>query len=735
MDTPRRGRQHLDTGSPKGHIYLINHERHHMHDRRDFLTRLSQAGALSVYAPAIGASLSPIIAAVAAAPADAAAVPNDRLELVDFSKVALSDRFWRPRLETQRQTLVPFALDKTKPAAENLERVARFQKGEKVELLDLPHYVSSDLYKVMEGAAYLLALKRDAALEARMDAIIDTIAAAQDDDGYLYERHIAPVNKDSAYLKAGFAGERRYGFLAHSHELYCMGHMYEAAIAYYQVTGKDKWLKVAEKNAEHINRVFFVGDPAYNGGKPVNQADGHEEIELALAKLYRVTGKPLYLAMAQRFLDIRGVTYIPKVSDAPANWPDKFRHDAMAPSYAQQHAPVAEQREAVGHAVRAAYLYTGMADVGALQHSKRYDTALDAVWHDIVDRKMHITGGLGAVRDVEGFGPPFELPNRETYNETCAAVANVFFNTRLFQLTRDARYMDVAEIALFNNVLAGTNLAGNAFFYVNPLESDGVETFNHGAAGRSPWFDTACCPSNLARLMPQVPGLLYGHADHDLYVNLYASSATSVPIAGGVAVRQEADYPFDGRIELTLTPRGKQRFRLMLRIPHWSLQDHFVPGALYHYDDGLAAPEWAVSVNGRRVRAPMQNGYACLDRVWAPGDKIALNLPMPVRVTAARAEVKADRGRVAITRGPLVYCAEGIDNGGDAAEIEIDPGKVTDARIMQIADGALAGMPRIELPMARSASAAPVRLIPYFAWNNRGEGKMAVWLRTQAQNS
>lgn len=309
----------------------------------------------------------------------------------------------------------------------------------------------------MEGAAYTLQIQPDPELEKQIDEIIDIIAEAQQDDGYLYVSHICKIARPREM------GETPYSWVVHSHELYNMGHMYEGAIAYYRATGKDKWLKVAEKSARHIHKVFFEGDPNYNGGKPVNQAPGHQELELALCKLYRATANPLYLEMAKRFLDIRGVTYRPE------------GEGTMSPEYAQQHEPVRRQDRAVGHAVRAAYLYAGMADVAALTGDMSYTEALEKIWHNIVDAKMHITGGLGAVHGIEGFGPEYVLPNKDTYDETCAAVANVFFNFRMYLLHKDAKYFDVAEVALLNNSLAGVSLGGETFFYVNPLEADGVK--------------------------------------------------------------------------------------------------------------------------------------------------------------------------------------------------------------------------------------------------------------------
>lgn len=495
---------------------------------------------------------------------------NQHLQAVLFNEVHLEDTFWKPRLKIQADTLIPFALEKTKRAVENLEKTAKFNQGDTTDL-PFPHrYVASDLYKVMEGAALSLMENPNPALEERLDGIITTIGKAQLDDGYLYEAHITGVSKNTEDKFGGSGmGDRPYSHVLHSHELYNMGHMYEAAIAYYRATGKDQWLKIAEKNAQHVNKVFFVGDPNYNDGKPVNQAPGHEEIELALVKLYQATDNQLYLDMAKKFLDIRGKTFVPD------------GEGVMSARYAQQQLPVAEQREAVGHAVRAAYLYAGMADVDALTDTYTYEPALKSIWHNIVDTRMHITGGLGAVHGIEGFGEEYELPNKEAYNETCAAVGNVLFNHRLFLQHKDAKYMDVAEISLYNNALAGMNLNGNRFFYVNPLESDGTTPFNQGEAGRAPWFDTACCPSNLARLLPQVSGMMYAHTEDEIYVTLYAGNQTEIALKNGkVKLHQTAGYPFDGKVTLELAPEKEQEFTLKLRIPTWT-QDQFVPGSLY----------------------------------------------------------------------------------------------------------------------------------------------------------
>ena len=445
----------------------------------------------------------------------AAATSQASIKPVPFHQVQMTSDFWRPRLVTQRKVLVPFAFEKTEPGVAHLQAAADFLAGKKVEDHRPHRFIDSDLYKVMEGAAYLAQLQDDPELEAQFDRIVDVIAAAQEPNGYLYPSHTTGVGSDRNMM-----GNEPYTFVVHSHELYNMGHLYEAAIAYYQATGKDKLLRVAEKNARHVNQVFFVGDPKYNGGKPINQAPGHQEMELALVKLHQVTGKNLYLEMAEKFLEIRGKTYVPD------------GEGVMSPTYAQQHAPLEKQAEAVGHAVRATYLYAAMADLAGLKKKKSYTQALRKIWANITDTRMHITGGLGAVHGIEGFGPPFLLPNADAFNETCAAVGNVLFNFRMFLAHRDAKYLDVAEVSLLNNVLAAVNLEGNRFFYVNPLEADGKYPFNHGTAGRAPWFGTACCPSNMARLLPQVQGMTYAHDEDNLYLAMYAETSTTLKIAG-----------------------------------------------------------------------------------------------------------------------------------------------------------------------------------------------------------
>lgn len=638
--------------------------------------------------------------------------PADTITPVPFNEVTLTGGFWQQRMEAELDVTVPFSVAQCAPAVERFRRCAAYRRGEQTPLPEPHRFISSDLYKVMEGVAYALMARPDAELENFMDSTIDLIEASQLEDGYLYVSHIC--HNATPYDM----GDKPYSWVVHSHELYNMGHLYEAAVAYYQATGKRKLLDIAIRSARHINRVFFEGDPNYNDGKPVMQAPGHEEIELALCKLYRVTGDPLYLTMAKRFLDIRGVSYRPD------------GEGGMSPTYAQQHAPVAEQTEAVGHAVRAAYLYTAMAQVDALTGRHDYDRALRAIWHNLTSTRMHITGGLGALRGIEGFGAPYELPNRTAYNETCAAVANVFFNQGLFLASGEGSFIDVAEISLFNNALAGINLAGDRFFYVNPLEADGKERFNHGQSGRAPWFGCACCPPNISRMILQTPGYMYAYAPDAIYLTLYGSSRTTIPLKDAkVRVEQQSDYPFDGKVRLTLAPERDARFALRLRIPTWCSSDGFMPGGLYPYEE-TAPGQVTLRINGQKTDFDMERGFAVVNRKWKTGDQVELELPMPVRRVGCDPRVEANIGASAITRGPLVYCAEEVDNG-DIQQLCLAQGE---ASVRQITDGPLQGIPQIGLPgrqVAADGSSTPrdLVLVPYYSWSNRGdERSMSVWL-------
>lgn len=662
-----------------------------------------------------------LLALLALPGTEASAAPEKKagtITPVPFNEVTLTGGFWADRMRTELDVTVPFSFEQAKPAIEQIRCGAAFLQNRPTDPPIPNGPLSSDLYKIMEGGAYSLMLRSNPALEARMDSLILLLGQAQQADGYLYVCHTCH-NIDAFWM-----GEKPYSKVVYSHELYNVGHLYEAAVAYYQATGKRSLLDIAIKSARHVNRVFFEGDPNYNGGKPVMQAPGHEEIELALCKLYRVTGDRLYLEMAKRFLDIRGVTFRPD------------GEGFLNPTYAQQHAPVTKQTEPVGHAVRATYLYTAMAYVDALTGERNYGQALDSIWHNLMRSRIYITGGLGAQAEIEGFGPAYKLPNKTAYSETCAAVGNVFFNQGMFLSSGKAEYLDVAEVSIFNNALAGISLSGDRFFYVNPLEADNEYRFNHGAGGRVPWFGCACCPPNISRMILQIPGYMYAYDNSRLYLTLYGSSRTSVPMEdSAVGIEQRSDYPFDGRVRVELTPEKAMRFGLCMRIPTWCSQGQFMPGGLYTYQD-TTDKEIEVRVNGRTAEYRMENGFAVIDRKWKKGDVVELNLPMPVRRVRCDGRVEENVGTSAVTRGPLVYCAEEADNG-TVQQLQLGKGQ---ADVRTVSEGVLQGIPRIDLPGSRTGedmaeSDVTVRFIPYYAWCNRGDNQsMRVWIPNRGEH-
>lgn len=629
---------------------------------------------------------------------------TEKIIPVPFNEVSLTEGFWKDRMETELNVTVPFSIRQSEPAIDRFRQAAAYMAGDTTQV-PVPHrFISSDLYKIMEGAAYSLMHEANPEIEKFMDETALLIGAAQEEDGYLYLSH------SCNNVRPNEMGEKPYSYILHSHELYNVGHLYEAAVAYYQATGKDNLLKIAIKSARHVNKVIFEGgDPKYNEGKPIMQAPGHEEIELALCKLYRVTKDPLYLDMAKKFLDIRGVTY----------QPDGEGYNSV--TYAQQHAPVKEQTEAVGHAVRAAYLYTAMAQVDALTGLNEYEKALNAIWNNLVTTRMHITGGLGAIAGLEGFGAPYELPNLTAYNETCAAVANVFFNQGLFLNDGDAKYLDIAEISLFNNALAGISLEGNKFFYVNPLEADGKRRFNHGHGGRSEWFYCACCPPNISRLILQVPGYMYAYSDDKIYITLYGGSETTIPLKEGkVGLEQTSNYPFEGSSRIVLHPEKVNEFKVALRIPTWASSSHFAPGELYPYKE-TTTNDVVIKVNDEEMNYRLEKGFAVIEREWKTNDTIDIQLPMPVRFVNSRPEVAENVGKTSITRGPLVYCAEEIDNNVPTQQLSLKDLQESQAIITPIEEGILQGIYQIQLPS--------IKLIPYYSWCNRGDNRtMSVWI-------
>ncbi len=642
------------------------------------------------------------------------APPHDyTLTPVPFTKVTLTGDFWSRRLATNRTATIPAIFDRNSAThrVDNFAIAAKLKDGAYTG----QRYNDTDVYKAIEGASYALATARDPVLEKALDDIIALIAAAQEPDGYLFTARTA----DPAHPIPGI-GPTRWSELAVSHELYNAGHLYEAAVAHYQATGKRSLLDVAIKNANLIATTF---GPDRRHGFP-----GHQEIEIGLCKLYRITGDARYLALARYFLDQRGhdvalTVYPPGSRFAIYNDPVQI----------QAHRPVLEQDEAVGHAVRAMYMYTGMADIAALTGDTRYAEAVDRLWENVVSKKLYLTGGVGARHDRESFGPAYELPNRTAYNETCAAIGNAGWNLRMFLLHGDARYLDVMERVVYNGLISGVSLDGRSFFYPNPLESDGKYAFNQGQTGRATWFDVACCPGNICRFIPSMPGYIYAVGHDSLYVNLFVGSRTEVELAGArVGVDQETRYPWDGRVSLRLRLSRPAAFDVRIRVPGWARREP-VPGDLYHYLDGQAG-RVELLVNGHAEPLVMEQGFARLRRTWRDQDRIVLTLPMEIHRVVARAEVAEDAGKVALERGPLVYCAEWPDNGGRVLNLAVpDRAQLSAEFRPDLLGGVVVLRGRVD---ARSIDkqGRPTRsphefvAIPYYAWANRGPGEMAVWL-------
>ena len=642
-------------------------------------------------------------------PAAPAAARDYPVKPVPFTAVHLDDIFWAPRLETNRAVTIPYAFGKCEESGrmDNFERAAAVLRGENITNRNAPGFPfdDTDPYKVLEGASFALAVQPDPQMSAYLDRLIALFAAAQEPDGYLYTtRTINPQHPHK------WAGTNRWvNDPDGSHELYDAGHLFEAAAAHYQATGETNLLEVALKEANLLCQVFGPGT------NQLHLWPGHEIVEMGLAKLYRVTGDRRYLDLAKYFIDVRG-------------------SHRGGDDYHQSRIPPVDQTNAVGHAVRAGYLYSGMADVAALTGDKGYVRAIDTIWDDVVGAKLYLTGGIGSVPRIEGFGPDYSLPNRTAYCETCAAVANDFWNARLFDLHGDARYVDVFERTLYNGLLSGVSLDGTKFFYPNVLESDGTQE-------RSPWFGCACCPGNITRFLPSVPGYVYAQQGKTIYVNLYAGSTADIKLDNGRAVKltQETRYPWDGAVKITVAPDKKSRFAIAVRIPGWA-QNEPVPSNLYRFADTNTEPV-TLKVNGQSVPVKLDKGYVSLSRSWKPGDVIELNLPMPVRRIVANARVNADHGRVALQRGPIVFCAEWPDNpGGKVRNLLLPDDQPLTAEFEPALLNGVESITGKAFSVTKDADERLVKTeqdfkaIPYFAWANRGKGEMEVWL-ADSENS
>ncbi|WP_375337924.1 glycoside hydrolase family 127 protein [Bacteroides sp. ET225] len=618
---------------------------------------------------------------------------------VPFTATHVDGGFWKQRLDACRDVTIPLAFSK----CEETGRYDNFLKAQHpCDTFSVGGFSfdDTDVYKTIEGASYLLQTYPDKKLESYIDSVLHIVAGAQEPDGYLYTaRTMNPKHPHP------WAGSKRWEKVEElSHEFYNLGHMIEGAVAHYQATGKRNFLDIAIKYADCVCKA--IGP---DKGQTV-RVPGHQIAEMALAKLYLVTGNRKYLDEAKFFLDKRGYT---------------SRKDA----YSQAHKPVVQQDEAVGHAVRATYMYSGMADVAALTGDTAYVHAIGRIWDNIVGKKLYLTGGIGATANGEAFGGNYELPNATAYCETCAAIGNVYVNHRLFLFHGDAKYYDVLERSLYNGVLSGISLDGGKFFYPNPLESA-------GGYERKAWFGCACCPSNLCRFLPSVPGYVYATRGDSLYVNLFMEGVSEIQVGKyKLELRQQTAYPFEGTVRMQLT-KGKGDFVMKVRIPGW-VRGEVVPSDLYHFADKKKT-DYSVKVNGKTVDGELENGYLAISRRWKKGDVVELSLDMTPRLVAANEKVADDRGKMAVERGPLVYCAEWPDNE------DIDLFSVLLPREAQLAvtgEKAPGGACVIAAKAQRLSydaegklctSDVTLKLIPYYSWANRGQGKMMVWLPVEA---
>jgi len=615
---------------------------------------------------------------------------------VPFTSVKITDTFWGQRLKASREVTIPLAFSKCEETGryQNFVKAAHPSTSYKVEGFS---FDDTDVYKTIEGASYSMQTYPNKKLDKYIDSVLVLVAAAQEPDGYLYTaRTMNPAHPHE------WSGTKRWEKEEDlSHELYDLGHMIEGAIAHYQSTGKRNFLDIAIKYADCASRAI--------GDKPgqLTLVSGHQIAEMALCKLYVLTGEIRYLDLAKFLLDKRGYT-------------------ARKEEYSQSHKPVIEQDEAVGHAVRAAYMYTGMADVAALTGDTSYIHAIDRIWDNIVNKKLYITGGIGANGNGEAFGKNYELPNMSAYCETCAAIGNVYMNFRLFLLHGDAKYFDVLERTLYNGLISGVSLDGGGFFYPNPLESIGQHQ-------RQPWFGCACCPSNICRFIPSVPGYIYAVNNSDVYVNLFIANHSDLKVNGkAVELKQTTNYPWTGNVNLEISPKSKQDFTLKIRIPGW-VTGSVVPGNLYSYTDKKTLG-YTIKVNGIAVASSIEKGYFSIHRVWKKGDNVEVRFDMEARTVKANQAVEADRGKIAVERGPIVYCAEWPDNDFNIFSIIMNKKPVfnieTKPDLLYGINTIQTGAQSLSYDTQGKLILKDVRLnmIPYYAWAHRGSGNMAVWL-------
>lgn len=638
------------------------------------------------------------------------------IQPVPFTSVKLADKFWSEKIETNRTVTIPasFARCESTGRVKNFVMAAEHQG----KFCTVYPFDDTDIYKTIEGASYSLAVYPDPKLSAYIDSLIDIVGKAQEPDGYLYTaRSIDPAHPQS------WAGPERWvNEQKSSHELYNSGHLFEAAAAHYMATGKRNFLNIALKNADLLVRTF--------GPDKRHVAPGHEIVEMGLVRLYRITGKTDYLNLAKFFIDQRGIKKYNKKSE------NVYENG----TYFQDDKPVIAQDEAEGHAVRAMYLYSGMADVAALTGDTAYLKAIDKIWENMVTKKMYVQGSIGAVGDGERFGANYELPNETAYNETCAAIGSVFWNQRMFLLHGDSKYIDVLEKTLYNGLISGVGLDGKSFFYTNAMQVSNSLTFPDLERGRSGWFTCSCCPTNLVRLLPSIPGYIYAEDGNNVYVNLFISGTGSLMVNNkAVKITQQNNYPWDGGLTFNIDPASATEMNIKIRIPGWA-QNQAMPSDLYNYETS-SAQRIEIKVNGAPVDYQMEKGYAVISKKWKKGDKIALNLPMNVQRVVANANLKDDTSKIALQRGPIMYCAEWKDNDGKATNIivpkdavfetEYEPSLLNGVTVLKTK------VKSVNIDVASqtiSTETKTMTAIPYYSWANRGEGEMTVWFPEQVKD-
>lgn len=619
------------------------------------------------------------------------------ISAVNLKNVELTDSFWLPKIKIIQNTTIPYAFDKCQKEG-RMESFLIAGGKLKGKVRGKMPFDDSDLYKIIEGASYSLIILPNKELDAYLDSVIDIIKTGQESDGYLTTWFtIDPNNPPSNWVQK--TGKRWTGESG-SHELYNSGHLFEAAAAHYIATGKRNLLDIAIKNADLLVNSFGPGK--------LTIPPGHQIVETGLIKLYRITGNEKYLRLAKYFLDWRG---------------DPNTHKLYG-EYSQDNMSVVRQTQIQGHAVRAVYMYAAMADIAAIYNNQAYLNAVKKIWDNLVEKKMYITGGIGARHEQESFGKDYELPNSTAYGETCASIGDVYWNHRLFLLTGDAKYYDIIERTLYNGLISGISLDGEKFFYVNPLEADGKFKFNNQGSGtRQSWFDCSCCPTNLIRFIPSLPGLIYATQGDCLYVNLYISNKTQININGKKAIiEQQSDCPWKGNIEILINPEKSERFTLKLRIPGWA-QNKPLPSDLYSYTDSIS--KTIIKINGQEIKYEIKQGYAEITRKWKAPDKIEIVFPMSIRHIIAKKEVKDDNNLAALEYGPIVYCFEGIDNNNQLGNLTLPDNAVLN---VEKRDDLLNGVNVITGEINTKEGQVKIIAVPYFAWSNRGEGTMKIWL-------